>query len=82
MISCYARVATDGKRMDAKVRRFRTKSYRRTRPKSNGVKLGRKPKLPPQQRDEAIKMRNYGEPMREIARSCNVSCSTISRLAD
>jgi hypothetical protein len=32
------------------------------------------------QRHEAIKRRNAGEPMRDIARSYNVSHSTISRL--
>jgi IS30 family transposase len=45
------------------------------------VKLGRKPKLTPHQRREALKRRDRGEPVREIARSYNVNASTISRLA-
>ena len=53
----------------------------RARAKANGVKLGRKPKLTPHQRREAIKRRDAGEPVREIARSYNVHNSTISRLA-
>jgi DNA invertase Pin-like site-specific DNA recombinase len=45
------------------------------------VKLGRKPKLTEHQKREAIRRRDYdGEPLREIARSYNVSHSTISRL--
>jgi DNA invertase Pin-like site-specific DNA recombinase len=52
------------------------------RAKANGVKLGRKPKLTPHQRREALKRRDVdGEPVREIARSYNVHGSTISRLA-
>jgi len=42
--------------------------------KARGVKMGRKPKLTAHQQREA------GEPTREIARSHNVSHSTISRL--
>jgi IS30 family transposase len=46
-----------------------------------GVKLGRKPKLTEHQKREAIRRRDQdGEPVREIARSYNVSHSTISRL--
>jgi DNA invertase Pin-like site-specific DNA recombinase len=45
-----------------------------------GVKLGRKPKLTDHQKREAIRRRD-GETVREIARSYNVSHSTISRLA-
>jgi DNA invertase Pin-like site-specific DNA recombinase len=52
----------------------------RTRAVARGVKLGRKPKLTPYQQREAIKRRENGEPMREIARSYDVSHSTISRL--
>jgi DNA invertase Pin-like site-specific DNA recombinase len=51
------------------------------RAKANGVKLGRKPKLTPHQRREALKRRDRGERVREIARSYNVNASTISRLA-
>ena len=53
----------------------------RERAKARGVKMGRKPKLTPHQRQEAIKRRDRGEPLREIARSYNVSHPTISRLA-
>ena len=54
----------------------------RARAKANGVKLGRKPKLTPHQQREAIKRRDGGkETLGEIARSYNVSHSTISRLA-
>jgi len=52
------------------------------RAKARGVKLGRKPKLTEHQKREAIRRRDRdGEPMREIARSYNVSHSTISRLS-
>jgi DNA invertase Pin-like site-specific DNA recombinase len=44
--------------------------------------MGRKPKLTPHQKAEAIKRRDQGEPLREIARSYNVSHPTISRLTD
>jgi DNA invertase Pin-like site-specific DNA recombinase len=53
----------------------------RTRAKARGVRLGRKPKLTLHQQREAIKRRDSGEPIREIARSYNVHNSTISRLA-
>jgi len=53
----------------------------RERAKERGVKMGRKPKLTPHQQREAIKRRDMkGEPTREIARTFNVSHSTISRL--
>ena len=47
---------------------------------ANGVKLGRKPKLTAHQKREAIKRRDAGDATRDIARSYNVSHSTISRL--
>ena len=54
----------------------------RARAKANGVKLGRKPKLTPYQRREAIRRHDAGDKaVREIARSYNVHASTISRLA-
>jgi DNA invertase Pin-like site-specific DNA recombinase len=60
--------------------RIRT-SEGRERAKARGVKLGRKPKLTEHQKREAIRRRDQtGEPVREIARSYNVSHSTISRL--
>lgn len=53
----------------------------RARARANGAKFGRKPKLTPHQRREAIKRRNAGkETLADIARSYNVSHSTISRL--
>jgi len=53
----------------------------RDRAKARGVKLRRKPKLTDHQKREAIRRRDHqGEPVREIARSYNVSHSTISRL--
>jgi DNA invertase Pin-like site-specific DNA recombinase len=53
----------------------------RERAKARGVKMGRKPKLTPHQQREAVRRRDReGEPVREIARTFNVSHSTISRL--
>ena len=52
----------------------------RARAKARGVKMGRKPKLTPHQQAEAVKRREAGEPIREIARTYNVHNSTISRL--
>jgi DNA invertase Pin-like site-specific DNA recombinase len=53
----------------------------RARAKARGVKMGRKPKLTAHQRSEAIKRKENGEAVREIARSYNVHNSTISRLS-
>ncbi|MGH6814257.1 MAG: recombinase family protein [Hyphomicrobiaceae bacterium] len=52
----------------------------RQRAKTRGVKLGRKPKLTPQQKHEALARRTAGETLMEIARTYNVSFATISRL--
>jgi DNA invertase Pin-like site-specific DNA recombinase len=52
----------------------------RARAKANGQSLGRKPKLTQHQRSEAIRRRDAGEALGSIARSYNVSHSTISRL--
>jgi DNA invertase Pin-like site-specific DNA recombinase len=52
----------------------------RARAKARGVKLGRPPKLTLHQKCEAIERRDKGEPLTEIARTYNVSHSTISRL--
>jgi DNA invertase Pin-like site-specific DNA recombinase len=52
----------------------------RARAKANGQSLGRKPKLTSHQKQEAIRRREDGEPLGSIARSYNVSPSTISRL--
>ena len=48
--------------------------------KARGVVLGRKPKLSPHQRREALTRREAGEVLTDIARTYNVSHSTISRL--
>jgi DNA invertase Pin-like site-specific DNA recombinase len=52
----------------------------RERAKARGVKMGRKPKLTPHQKQEILRRKDNGEAMREIARSYNVHNSTISRL--
>jgi DNA invertase Pin-like site-specific DNA recombinase len=53
----------------------------RARAKAKGVRLGRKPKLTAHQRREALARREGGkESQTDIARSYNVSHSTISRL--
>jgi DNA invertase Pin-like site-specific DNA recombinase len=52
----------------------------RTRAKARGVRMGRKPKMTPHQMKEALRRREAGEPMRDIAEDFNVSHSTISRL--
>jgi DNA invertase Pin-like site-specific DNA recombinase len=53
----------------------------RERAQVRGVKFGRKPALTKHQRDEALARREAGEALTEIARTYNVSHSTISRLA-
>src|SRR5215469_9817015 len=52
----------------------------RERAKAASKSLGRKPKLTPPQKQEAIRRRDQGEAVRQIARTYNVSASTISRL--
>jgi DNA invertase Pin-like site-specific DNA recombinase len=52
----------------------------RARAQDRGVKFGRKPKLTPHQVREAIGRKLAGESLVSIARSFNVSHSTISRL--
>jgi len=52
----------------------------RLRAKARGVRMERPPKLTPHQAKEALRRRDAGAPMRGIARSYNVSHSTISRL--
>jgi DNA invertase Pin-like site-specific DNA recombinase len=52
----------------------------RKRAQARGVRFGRKLKLTPHQRQEAIARREAGEALVEIGRSYNVSHSTISRL--
>jgi DNA invertase Pin-like site-specific DNA recombinase len=53
----------------------------RERAKARGQSLGRPFKLTPHQRSEAIRRRDRGETLTDIARSYNVHPSTISRLA-
>jgi DNA invertase Pin-like site-specific DNA recombinase len=53
----------------------------RERAKARGVILGRKPKLTGHQKREAMARREAGEVLTDIARSYNVSHSTISRLS-
>jgi DNA invertase Pin-like site-specific DNA recombinase len=54
----------------------------RERARARGVHMGRKPKLTVHQRREAIRRRDeLGETLADIARTYNVSRSTISRLA-
>jgi DNA invertase Pin-like site-specific DNA recombinase len=53
----------------------------RVRAQARGVRFGRKLKLTPHQRTEALARREAGESLVEIGRSYNVSHSTISRLA-
>jgi DNA invertase Pin-like site-specific DNA recombinase len=48
--------------------------------KAKGVRFGRKPSLTPHQQREARKRLAAGETQRSVARSYNVSQSTISRL--
>jgi DNA invertase Pin-like site-specific DNA recombinase len=52
----------------------------RARAKAKGVIMGRKPKLTHHQQQEALARRDAGEALVDIARSYNVSHSTISRL--
>lgn len=53
----------------------------RARAVARGVILGRRPKLTKHQKREAIGRREAGEMLMDIARSYNVSHSTISRLS-
>lgn len=53
----------------------------RARAKLRGVRFGRKPALTQFQREEALARREAGETLTDIARSMNVSHSTISRLS-
>src|SRR3954471_14835148 len=63
-------------------RRIKDRTARgRADAKAKGVKFGRKPKLTPHQQREAAARVAAGEPQRAVARSYNVSQSTISRLA-
>jgi DNA invertase Pin-like site-specific DNA recombinase len=52
----------------------------RQRAMAHGVRMGRRPKLTAHQRTEAVRRREAGETLMDIARSYAVSHSTISRL--
>jgi DNA invertase Pin-like site-specific DNA recombinase len=52
----------------------------RKRAMQNGVRFGRKPKLSQYQRAEAVRRRANYEVLAQIAKTFNVSTSTISRL--
>jgi len=54
----------------------------RKRAQARGVRFGRKLKLTPHQRAEALARREAGEALAEIGRTYNVSHSTISRLTE
>ena len=70
-----------GRLADVELDLIRTRtSERRERAKARGVRLGRKPKLTPEQKHEALARRTAGETLMEIARSYDVSFATISRL--
>jgi DNA invertase Pin-like site-specific DNA recombinase len=52
----------------------------RAHAKADGISRGRKLRLTPRQEQEAIRRRDQGVSVPEIARTYNVSPSTISRL--
>jgi DNA invertase Pin-like site-specific DNA recombinase len=52
----------------------------RARAVANGVRLGRPPKMDLNDRQEALRRIEAGEPVDEVAKSYKVSSSTISRL--
>jgi DNA invertase Pin-like site-specific DNA recombinase len=54
----------------------------RARAQANGVRFGRKPALTPYQRAEALRRREAGETLTEIAKSFNVSHMTIARVGN
>jgi DNA invertase Pin-like site-specific DNA recombinase len=62
-------------------RRFHERTARgRADAKAGGVKFGRKPTLTPHRQNEARRRLQAGETQRSVARSYNVSQSTIPRL--
>jgi DNA invertase Pin-like site-specific DNA recombinase len=54
----------------------------RARAVARGVKMGRPPKMTEKQQRDAIRRREKGETLNEIASSYNVSAATISRLSE
>ena len=65
---------------DERERIIRRSGEGRKAAKARGVKMGRKPKLTPHQRKEALARLDKGESTRTIANSYNVHYSTIARL--
>jgi DNA invertase Pin-like site-specific DNA recombinase len=65
---------------DDRQRRLSQAHEGRIRARARGKQLGRKPKLTPHQRGEALRMLADGQGVREVASVFNVSPSTISRL--
>ena len=59
---------------------LRRTSAGRERAMAAGVKFGRKPKLSPSQKKQALKRRIAGEPLSSIASAFDVSPSTILRI--
>jgi DNA invertase Pin-like site-specific DNA recombinase len=53
----------------------------RKRAKERGVKFGRPRKLTPHQRQEAMQRLAAGESQTDVARTFNLSTSTVSRMA-
>lgn len=52
----------------------------RAKARANGVKFGRKPKLTPEQCEEARQLLRTGETQKDVAARFRVSLSTVSRL--
>jgi len=52
----------------------------RVRAKARGVEVGRKPKMTPNQQKQPLRLRNAGEPGRDMVQGYNVSHGTISTL--
>lgn len=70
----YVRVSTDDETVEVQMRRNVLMVTQLDR------KLGRKLKLPPHRRRDAIRLSERGELLQEIARSYNLSQSTVPRL--
>ena len=76
----YARISTYGQTLDNQ-HLIRTRTAEgRTRAKAQGKHMGRPPRLTAAQKAEARRRRAEGATLNELARSYDVSRSTISRL--